>query len=970
MDGKKIALVAVMIFLASLIPVLAANYNLKVNTYDKVSGQPLATDITVLDSAGLPVCSGTAVTTLNCNLPKAQYTIQTYNTEYNPMIDTLTLRADQTRHLFLILDTVKPSSSLQVSGTVGDQIAGVNWYTDTVTIDLVCSDSGSGCAKIVADLDGVVTADGAPPIALSFNVLQNGLHTLKYYSEDAAGNREAERTFVFGVDTTLPVLNAAGVGWTNVAQQFAPQCADPETGCETFFGYVSSTPIAQCPATSDDYTVALPAAVSQHEWWCAGAANGAGLFSSTPQPFEFKVDLVPPVVTPRVVPDGGVYSPAQVYWFNATVLENEALQTVEFDLDGQRFLPVKDNGEDGIDFAALSAGVHSYRWHAVDVAGNDHVFVNDLIIEKAPTEISLTTDWIAGNRELDTGSEPIVEAVLNVSGTVTLSSTYPGFSATGPSPLSAYLLIEVSGVYTVTAEFAGDSNYLPSTASVEITVLSRPDTESPVITVSNPADGTVQSKKVSLDFTVSDLNPFTTELSVDGGTFQPVTSGTILTLAENSVHTLILRATDLLDNVGEVLIQFTIPVLSDIQNSVVDGVSYAGDALNLVSGPSLITRTNITNSTITNSNLTDSSVLRSTLESTNLTSSTVTDATLKNSVLVRSTFIGKEAEFVEAEDSFLDPGNFTGSKFKSCTIVNSNVTYSNVADCSITNSNVNGSVIVGSTFNLSYVFNNSDVHGLSGSGVNITSDELVSGTVTYKGKEFTGPAKLSDIYSYVPPQPPTQPQGPSGGGGGGGGGGGFVPNYTVSLSSSESSLDLKEGDVKSVLFEVGNTGNLRLTGITLTLTEIPRGWYSFESYPAVLEPGSKANISIVFAPSGQSAEKTGKLLVNSSEGAVSEIPVSIKFTGSASPTTTTTIPEIKVNATLPGTTTTTTGPNPLTGLFTAIGGNPAAVAGVGIVLVVIGSIGWSLRSDSAKKKRAVIAEAEETEQTEQEGNNN
>ena len=176
--------------------------------------------------------------------------------------------------------------------------------------------------------------------------------------------------------------------------------------------------------------------------------------------------------------------------------------------------------------------------------------------------------------------------------------------------------------------------------------------------------------------------------------------------------------------------------------------------------------------------------------------------------------------------------------------------------------------------------------------------------------------------------------------------------------------------MKSVLFEVGNTGNLRLTGITLTLTEIPRGWYSFESYPAVLEPGSKANISIVFAPSGQSAEKTGKLLVNSSEGAVSEIPVSIKFTGSASPTTTTTIPEIKVNATLPGTTTTTTGPNPLTGLFTAIGGNPAAVAGVGIVLVVIGSIGWSLRSDSAKKKRAVIAEAEETEQTEQEGNNN
>ncbi len=967
MDVKKIALAAVLVFLILVIPVFAANYTLKVYTYDKNSGSALPTDITVLDSAGQPVpgCSGTAVTTLQCaNLPKAQYTIQAYNSNYNPLRDTFTLRSDQTRHLFLVPDTTAPSTSFQVSGTRGNPIDGVDWYTDAVTVDLTCSDSGSGCARLVAELDGVITADGAPPISLTLNVLQNGPHTLRYYSEDAADNREAVKTYIFGIDTTPPVIAGAGSGWTNVPQQFSPTCSDPETGCDSFFGYSSPTAIAQCSANSVDYNVPLPAPVSTHEFWCAGAENEVGLFSFTPQPFEFKVDLIPPVVDSRIVPDGAVYSPSQIYWFNATVEENEDIQTVEFDFDGQRFLPVKDNGEYGISFAGLGAGTHSVRWRAVDLAGNDHVFVRNLVIEKAPTTITLTIDGSAERQMIDTGTTFAARAELSIPGSVSLTSDYTGFSEiSGPSPLQTDTFFETTGTFTVTASFSGDDNYLPSTASIIIDSVERPDSEPPVITVTTPLnESTVQTAKVPLEFTVSDSNPVTITLNINGQS-SVITGNTLLELSQNTVNIVTLTVQDIFGNAAEYVLQFTIPVLSSVVNSVIDGTVFADELLNVLEGESTFVRSEIINSTVITSSLTDSRLVRSTIESTILTDSDVTDASLKNSVLVRSTFIGKEAEDVEAEDSFLDPGNFTGSKFKNCTIVNSNVTYSNVTDCSITDSNVGLSVVNATSLTNSTV-SNSRVTGFAGTEVNITDDILVSGTVTYKGKEFTGPTNLSDIYSYVPPQPPQPPdlpQGPTPGGGGGGGGGGFTPVYSISASAEESSFDMKEGEIKSLAVELENKGNVRLTEITLTLTEIPAGWYSFESLPASLDAGQKANITIIFAPTGESAEKSGKLLVNSSQGALTEIPVSVKFTGSAPPQTTTT------TTTVPGTTTTTlsvtttTGPNPLTGLFTAVGSNPAAVAVVGIVLVVIGSIGWSMRKDSTKKKRAVETEEKEAE---------
>ncbi|MBI4015646.1 MAG: pentapeptide repeat-containing protein [Candidatus Aenigmarchaeota archaeon] len=971
MDAKKIVLVAVLSFLVLIIPVFAANYNLTVYTYDKNTGVSLGTDyIKVLDSSGNVACrtAGAGFSSLICNLPKAQYTIQAYNPKYNPMVDTFTLRSDQTRHLFLVPDITLPISALSASGTKGNPINGVDWYTTAVVVDISCSDaSGSGCNKIYATLgkDSYVSQSGQP---LSIQVNSDGSYTLKYYSVDMAGNRENEKEYVFGVDTTPPVIAGAGSDWTNVAQQFNPSCSDPESGCGTFFGYVSSTVIAQCPATPASYNVPLPAAVSTHVFWCAGAANNVGLFSFTPLPFEFKVDLVPPVVTSRDIPNGTVYSPSQVYWFNATISDNEVLQTVEFDLDGQRFLPTNDNGEYGINFVGLGAGTHSYRWRAVDMARNDHVFVNNLVITKAPTSMSLTVDGSSLRQMIDVDTQFTLRAELNASGLLSITSDFPWFSQiSSQSPTQSAITFNNTGTFTITADFAGDNNYLPSSASIIIDSVERPDTEAPVLVFVSPLnESTVQTSTVPIEFTVSDANPYTINLSIDGATPTVITGSTTLNLSQNSVHTLTFSLQDILGNTANYVLQFTIPILSTVSDSIIDGVNFTGDVLNALEGRSTFVRSEIVNSTVSISNLTDSRLVRSTIENTNLTNSKVTDATLKNSVLLRSTFIGKEAEDVFAEDSFLDPGNFTGSKFKNCNIVNSNVTYSNVADCSITDSNVNGSVIVGSTFNLkSYVFNNSDVHGIDGTGVNITNDKLVSGTVTYKGNSFTAPMTLSDIYNYVASEQQKDP-GPWATGGGGGGGG-FTPVYSVSASADGSSFDMKQGDVNRLTVELENKGNMMLTGLTFTLTEIPANWYSFEGLPASLEAGQKTNITVVFAPTGVSADKTGKLLVNSTEGAVSEVPVSIKFTGSA-PQTTTTIPEVKVNATLPGTTTTTTvGPNPLTGFFTVIGGNPAAVAVVGIVLVVIGSIGWSMRSDSAKKKRAAVAEAEETEQ---EGNNN
>lgn len=100
-----------------------------------------------------------------------------------------------------IVDTVAPDTQYSPSGTLGQN----GWYTSDVIVNLSASDGTSGVAFTLYSLDGGSWTTYTAPFTVSGDLA----HSLSYFSEDEAGNAEAQRPASVKIDATPP-LGTAG----------------------------------------------------------------------------------------------------------------------------------------------------------------------------------------------------------------------------------------------------------------------------------------------------------------------------------------------------------------------------------------------------------------------------------------------------------------------------------------------------------------------------------------------------------------------------------------------------------------------------------------------------------------------------------------------------------------------------------------------------------------------------------------
>ncbi|MCA1721008.1 MAG: hypothetical protein LC779_07915 [Actinobacteria bacterium] len=112
-----------------------------------------------------------------------------------------------------------------------DAVAPAGWQSSDAAVTLGAADNLSGVASTHYVLDAGVEQSGT-----SVAIDQEGVHTLQYWSEDAAGNVEPKKSVEVKVDKTAPSISAFqtplanGNGWNNTDVQVHFECTDSLSG--------------------------------------------------------------------------------------------------------------------------------------------------------------------------------------------------------------------------------------------------------------------------------------------------------------------------------------------------------------------------------------------------------------------------------------------------------------------------------------------------------------------------------------------------------------------------------------------------------------------------------------------------------------------------------------------------------------------------------------------------------------------
>ncbi len=445
------------------------------------------------------------------------------------------------------------------------------------------------------------------------------------------------------------------------------------------------------------------------------------------------------------------------------------------------------------DVGTLAAG--SYNYTAVipedaNKTGSSKTFF--LTINKAAVDVRLFLNGNESDLTLDSGAQSNATATINVT-ELNVSLERDGTTVSNPDiqTLSA-------GTYNYTAYVLESANYTGGSVTYMLTINPPPAF---IITVESPQNTTYQTSSIWMNATTN-RNASWVNVSIDSGAYQLLTNSSgnwnyLSTLSEG-VHTAVFSglSNDGISNTTNV-VYFTIPCLSNLTDTTVDGIYYASTRQNILSGTTTITCSNVTSSNVTNSTIKNSRVVNKILDmmiiedsevdphygissknstinqgsnvsqsmvnhSTVTGKSNVSDSEIIYSIInasniynstvwwsnvLRSWVVDTPVNLSTITDSYVRNSTVTSSTITNSTVNNSYVSNSTITNSDVqysttTNSTVQGSTITDSNLTNSWIYN-STLDGVTAGWANITDNQLIGGWVVINGTNYTTPTNLT-----------------------------------------------------------------------------------------------------------------------------------------------------------------------------------------------------------------------------------
>lgn len=391
------------------------------------------------------------------------------------------------------------------------------WNNDKVTVSLDATDGLSGVEATYYTLDESARRKGT-----TLTIDTEGVHTLRYWSEDKAGNTEDPQTVTVKIDLTKPTIthtvtpapNASG--WNNRAVTVGYECKDALSGVAT------CSPDAKVTTDGQDQVVS------------GTAVDNAG--NARTDDAKVSIDTVKPTITGA--PDRAANTNG---WYAGDVTVNYTCTDALSGIADCSSPVTLGEGND-----------QRPKGTAADTAGNtDDVAVGPLNIdETAPTLSGAAT------------TDPNGAGWYNGDVTVEWTAADALSGLDGAAPADSPILSEGEGL-TIGASVRDLAGNETSASSAPVKI----DRTAPTTTVSDVSDWSNSAVTVKLTAGDSLSGVTATHYQLDK---EPVAEGTSVTIDSEGIHTLQVWSVDAAGNVEaqknlEVKIDKTAPGISHSQ---------------------------------------------------------------------------------------------------------------------------------------------------------------------------------------------------------------------------------------------------------------------------------------------------------------------------------------------------------------------------------------------------------------------
>jgi len=207
-------------------------------------------------------------------------------------------------------DTTPPTTTAALVGTLGNN----DWYTSAVTVNLTPDDDvgGSGMSGGQAGTWYSFDNGGSWTQGTSATKSADGTYTVLYYSKDADGNQEDNKSVTFRIDKTgptAPTITGGGASWFKTDQTVS--AGDGDDATSGVAGYQHSF-------DSGEWAAGASVLVSAERTTAVAfrTVDNAGN-TSDPANVEVKIDKTPPLLAVFGTPGG---FPDYSQWQNSDVI--------------------------------------------------------------------------------------------------------------------------------------------------------------------------------------------------------------------------------------------------------------------------------------------------------------------------------------------------------------------------------------------------------------------------------------------------------------------------------------------------------------------------------------------------------------------------------------------------------------------------------------------------------------------------